>query len=57
MNRPEINIYIETSIKGPKVQMGAYLYLSIYWLRTHFTFTSEPLAETVGKEWMEECKG
>lgn len=27
MNRPEINIYIETSIKGPKVQMGAYLYL------------------------------
>lgn len=27
MNRPEINIYIETSMKGPREQMGAYLYL------------------------------
>ena len=27
MNRPEINIYIETSNRGPRVQMGAYLYI------------------------------
>ena len=32
MNREEINIYIETTVKGPREQMGAYLYI-VEWIK------------------------
>lgn len=29
-DRPQINLYIETSIKGPKIQDGEYIYVLEY---------------------------
>ena len=32
MDRPQVNIYIEVSIRGPVVREGAYLYVLEYML-------------------------